>query len=171
MKKYKRNKDRDAAREQRLASVLGMLPATAMSRLRKIVLFNQLKKHGENVCVRCKQEIEFSEQLSIEHIEPWEEKENSVDLFWNLNNIAFSHLRCNMPHSRWGGRNKRKIGLSGTAWCIGHQLFFPVDQFSKSCWNWSGLQKYCKDCLSLRKTGKYNLTEVRKIQCASNLIN
>lgn len=167
-KKYPHSKARDAARQQRLVSELGMLPATAMSKLRKVVFFNQLKKHNENVCVRCGQEIVSPNELSIEHIKPWEGI--SVELFWDLNNVAFSHLKCNVPHNRWGGRNKRKVGPVGTAWCIGHQQFLPDFQFAKSSWNWSGFQKYCKGCLVLRKSGKFKgLQEIRKFQSAKSV--
>jgi uncharacterized protein YdaU (DUF1376 family) len=40
--------------------------------------------------------IETADELSIEHKLPWEGV--SVKLFWSLDNIAFSHLRCNRNH-------------------------------------------------------------------------
>lgn len=74
---------------------LGMPHGTASNRLRKNILFNLLKKHGENVCFKCSEVIDKVEDLSIEHKKPWEGI--SADLFWDLDNIAFSHMFCNRP--------------------------------------------------------------------------
>lgn len=122
---------------------LGMPFGTACNRLRKIVLFNVLKKHGENICVRCSGVIESVEDLSIEHIKPWENV--SVDLFWSLDNVAFSHLHCNVPHSYQGGTSQRKIAPEGMAWCFGHKRFETVENFSKNKTKWNGLQSECRE--------------------------
>ena len=79
---------------------LGMPIGTASHRLRKILLFQQLKKHKENICVRCGLEIETVEELSVEHIKPWEGI--SAELFWDLDNIAFSHMKaCVARRRQW----------------------------------------------------------------------
>lgn len=124
-------------------ATLGMPHGTANGRLRKNIIFHLLQKHGEGVCVRCGTAIEKVEDLSIEHIKPWEGI--SSELFWDLDNIAFSHLRCNVPHVR-GGLVLRKRGPEGTAWCIGHRDFLPVANFHKTKRHWNGLSAYCKDC-------------------------
>jgi hypothetical protein len=95
---------------EKKSSTLGMPHGTATNRLRKILLFSLLKKHGENLCVRCNSLIDRVEDLSIEHLKPWEGI--SADLFWDLNNIAFSHLKCNRPHSNNGGAVA--AGIHGT---------------------------------------------------------
>lgn len=77
---------------------LGMPHGTAAARLRKQVLFHILKKHGENVCFRCEKIIVSVEELSLEHKIPW--MDNDVKLFWDINNIAFSHLSCNVGDAR-----------------------------------------------------------------------
>lgn len=82
------------SRSQAIAQQLGMSLGTASGRLRKMLLFRQLKKHNENVCSRCKKVIEVIEDLSVEHIKPWENR--SADLYWDLDNVAFSHNRCNV---------------------------------------------------------------------------
>ena len=79
------------ARGARKSAFLGMPHGTACNRLRKMVLFNLLQRHGENICFKCSETIEHADDLSIEHKEPWEGV--SVELFWSLENIAFSHLR------------------------------------------------------------------------------
>jgi hypothetical protein len=94
------------ARKQRVVAQLGMPPGTAAGRLRKIILFHLLCRLEENICFKCAKEIVTVDELSIEHKEPWEGR--SAELFWDLNNIAFSHLRCNTIH-------RVKIGEYNTA--------------------------------------------------------
>ena len=77
---------------------LGMPFGTANGKLRKNILFHLLKKHGENFCFHCGAEIETADELSIEHKKPW--LHENVDLFWDIDNIAFSHLTCNVSSQR-----------------------------------------------------------------------
>jgi len=72
---------------------LGMPYGTAQNKLRKMVLFELLKRHNENVCYRCGKKIEVVNELSVEHKKAW--LNISTDLYWDLNNVAFSHLHCN----------------------------------------------------------------------------
>jgi hypothetical protein len=116
-----------------------------------MVLLHLLKKHGENVCFKCLEKIEEVGELSIEHKEPWEGV--SVELFWSLDNVAFSHLRCNTPHRYVGGGvSKRKVGPEGTAWCRRCKLFRPKAEFSRNKSRWNGLQAWCNECLSSRRS-------------------
>lgn len=89
------------------SAVLGMPHGTAVNRLRKNILFHLLKKHGENICFKCGKEIETADTLSIEHKEPWQSNLSS-QLFWDLENIAFSHMFCNRPHRNTGGSEAQK---------------------------------------------------------------
>jgi len=125
------------------AKTLGMPYGTATNRLRKNILFHFLIRLKENMCHVCGKEIKTTDELSIEHKKPWEGI--SADLFWDLENIAFSHLFCNRPHRPHdiGGWNKKKAP-EGMAWCIGHQVFEPVENFWKNASFWNGLEKYCK---------------------------
>lgn len=43
--------------------------------------------------------INTVDELSIEHKEPWENSDNPKELFFNLDNISFSHLKCNISFS------------------------------------------------------------------------
>jgi len=79
---------------------LGEPYGTANAKLRKSILFNLLKKHNENICFHCKKEIEKITDLSIEHKIPWLDSENPIELFYDLNNIEFSHLHCNCSVAR-----------------------------------------------------------------------
>ncbi|HXQ38298.1 MAG TPA: hypothetical protein VN843_30130 [Anaerolineales bacterium] len=121
---------------------LGMPHGTATNRLRKNILFHLLKKHGENYCFRCCESIERVDDLSIEHKQPWEGI--SAELFWDLNNIAFSHLCCNTPHRHNGGGHNRKDAPAGMAWCSVCQKFEPVEAFDKNANHWNGLQRHCR---------------------------
>jgi hypothetical protein len=137
-------------RGARKSTFLGMPHGTACNRLRKIVLFDLLQKHGENICFKCSGIIETAEELSIEHKQPWEGI--SVELFWSLENIAFSHLRCNRNHRyESGGAKLRKVGPEGTAWCRRCKAFLPVSEFSRHASRWNGLQPWCNGCYERRR--------------------
>jgi 5-methylcytosine-specific restriction endonuclease McrA len=134
---------------QRKKDQLGMPFGTAMHRLRKAVVFDLLQRHGENICYVCNSWIETCEELSIEHKIPWQD--NNTDLFWNIDNIAFSHRKCNRPH-RTTGQMRRKIGPEGTSWCKRCKAFKDIHLFSKKRARWNGLNDQCKSCDSeLRK--------------------
>jgi hypothetical protein len=137
------------ARGARKSAFLGMPHGTAANRLRKMVMFSLLEKYGENVCFKCSEKIETAEELSIEHKQPWEGI--SVELFWSLDNIAFSHLKCNRNHRHAsGGAKRRKIGPEGSSWCRRCKSFRPVTEFSRNKTRWNGLQSWCDKCLSER---------------------
>jgi hypothetical protein len=127
----------------------------------------------ENICFKCAKEIVTVDELSIEHKEPWEGR--SAELFWDLNNIAFSHLRCNTIHRvKIGEYNtaKRKIGPEGTAWCIGCQKFESIENFYKSPTRWNGLQGYCKLTMPDRPrgfTGRTRKVSVDSTGCSEDL--
>jgi len=134
----------------RKSAFLGIPHGTACGRLRKMILFNLLRSHGENICFKCSRLIETADELSIEHKQPWEGI--SVELFWDLENIAFSHLRCNTTHRRKGGRAyMRKVGPEGTAWCRNCKTFLPVSAFSRHASRWNGLQPWCNACYERRR--------------------
>ena len=79
---------------------LGMNPATAANQLRKKILFSLLKEAGLDNCYHCGEKIEFIMELSIEHKIPWLDSDNPGKLYFDLDNIAFSHLSCNTSAGR-----------------------------------------------------------------------
>jgi hypothetical protein len=87
---------------------LGVPFGTACARLRKQVMFKLVQETGQDECHKCGLVIESVEELSIEHKEPWQGV--SPDLFWDLDNIAFSHRRCNVRHSRHGTSSRYQHG-------------------------------------------------------------
>ena len=122
---------------------------TACHRLRKSIMFEMLKgRHFDDKCFKCGKPIDTAESMSIEHKIDWQGK--SAELFWDIENIAFSHRKCNRP-SRMAaikaGITKRKVGPPGTAWCNGHKKFLPVSRFYKKEKRWSGYTDRCRDCI------------------------
>ena len=79
---------------------LGMNPATAATRLKKMILFRMAQRLGEDVCFRCGVKIDRIDQFTVEHKEPWLDSEDPTGLFFSLDNIAFSHSSCNTLNSR-----------------------------------------------------------------------
>lgn len=141
-------------RAERIANQLGMPQGTANHKLRKQILFKYVVKAGDNFCHKCGEEIETCDELSIEHKVPWERRDS--DLFWDLDNIAFSHIKCNRPqgftYNEQSSLKLRKQGPEGTAWCNHCKSFLPLDHFSKNASTWNGIQNRCTSCRSkLRK--------------------
>ena len=142
-------KQHEIDRHSNMSNQLGMPRGTAANRLRKLVLFDVLQRHKENVCYRCRLEIQSAEDLSIEHKQPWENVD--VKLFWDLTNISFSHLSCNVRAARRnpvknGGIAQRKIAPEGMSWCRTHKQFLPIENFSKRSGRWNGVMHDCKEC-------------------------
>lgn len=86
---------------------LGMNYGTASNRLVKDILFSLIVETGKDVCYQCGEKIQ-REALSIEHKIPWLDSENPTQVFFDLDNIAFSHLRCNV------GAARRDVAECGT---------------------------------------------------------
>jgi hypothetical protein len=132
---------------------LGMPYGTASGRLRKKILFNLVQETERDVCFRCGEKIKSADEISIEHKKPW--LGINVDLFWDLDNIAFSHLRCNIPHRV---RLPDRVPPKGMEWCSGCQKFRPLSLFRKSKHTGTGskrtLRYYCNECRKLKNWEK-----------------
>ena len=87
--------------------------STASSRLFKILLFENLKRDGSCICYRCQKKINSPEDLSIDHKIPWMYKNNAIDLFFDLKNIAFSHRSCNSSDRRCPFTVRSSTGFKG----------------------------------------------------------
>ncbi|MGC1491865.1 MAG: hypothetical protein WA798_10890, partial [Candidatus Acidiferrum sp.] len=74
----------DAAAHERRAKQLGMHFSTASAKLKKSVLFSLVQETGRDICVVCDEVIESENDLSFEHIKPWESRDTS--LFWDITN-------------------------------------------------------------------------------------
>ncbi len=93
---------------------LGMPQGTAANRLRKTLLFHLVCKLNLNNCHQCKEKIKTEEEFSIEHKEPYLNSENPVEKYFDMNNIAFSHHKCNI-----GARSSSRKPKHGTATMYG----------------------------------------------------
>lgn len=121
------------------SDLLGMNVATATARLKKSVYLDLLHRLGEDECFRCGEPIDNPDDLSLDHKSPW--RFESTELFWDLDNIAHSHRKCNKVD-----RPKRKIGPKGTSWCGTHKKFLPVESFGVNTERWNGLSTICLAC-------------------------
>lgn len=77
----------------KMETQLGVSSGTARWRLLKMTLFRILQKTELDVCYRCGGKILRWQDLSLDHIKDWLDIDPA--LFWDTDNIAFSHLRCN----------------------------------------------------------------------------
>ena len=135
---------------QTKSAQLGMPWGTANAILRKAILYKYIKLAGDHICYKCKLPIDTVDELSIEHKTPWLYGPN--ELFWNLDNVAFSHyIVCNKTDRRSIGHDSkisvalRKQGPEGTAWCTMHKVFMPIEKFSKHTKRWNGVRTLCKE--------------------------
>lgn len=87
-------------RKEAMSKALGMPRGTAENRLRKAIMFSLVQQAGRDVCYHCNCRIDTVSEFSIEHKEPWENSPRAETLFFSLENIAFSHLVCNVKASR-----------------------------------------------------------------------
>lgn len=117
---------------------------TACNKLRKLVLFNLAQKLNANVCFRCREVILTVEDFTIDHKKAW--RSAGAELFWDINNIAFSHSYCNLPT----GVVRREI-VNGRLWCSKCKLFLEIDGFSKDKKQRTGYSLICKDCSNTRR--------------------
>lgn len=92
------------------ARLLGEPYGTACNKLRKMILFKFAKKLKLDFCFRCRNKIENIDDLSIEHKTSWQLSKNPKETFYNLDNIVFSHLKCNIASSNKTGS---RLGESG----------------------------------------------------------
>lgn len=126
------------------SDILGMPFGTACNRLRRIVMFSLLEKHGENVCFKCGKLITKADELSLEHKTAWQNI--GASLFWDLDNIAFSHVGCNLPT----GFVRREI-VDGKLWCSSCKSLHPVSLFHKETRQRTGYALLCKKCSNAKR--------------------
>lgn len=125
-------------------AVLGMPFGTACGRLRRIMMFELLRRHRENMCFRCGGSIDGADDLTLEHKQSWQT--NGAALFWDVNNIAFSHARCNIRD----GYVRREI-VDGKLWCSSCKQSFSVESFHKERRERTGYASRCKNCSNARR--------------------
>lgn len=116
----------DKQRREQIKKQLGIGPGSARNKLIKNLLFDFSKQLGKNICFQCGKEIENEREFSIEHKIPWLNNDDAYDLYFDLENIAFSHLACNIAVARNGFKVKSKSGFKG--------VFHQVNRNSPKKW-------------------------------------
>ena len=134
-----RKRDEEKAKRQ-----LGLSPSTARNLLKRNIIYYLAQKTGMDICFRCGNRIEQPQDISIEHKTPWLDAD--ITLFWDMDNIAFSHRKCNKPNRNNGGSGRKRLRIDGKIWCPQCQEYLSVDNFRRNKNNIDGLQSYCKDC-------------------------
>lgn len=126
---------------------LGMSFGTARAQLQRKVLFDLVQKAEEDICFRCGGKILKLEELSIEHKKNW--LDVNPELFWDLQNVAFSHQKCN------SGNHRNLISCPpNKSWCYVCKTMLPVANFWKAkigAKRSSGLKLECKSCKNTRQ--------------------
>lgn len=74
---------------------LGMSSGKAKNKLQKIIMFMLAQKCNRDICYRCGDKIIDIKDFTIDHKKPWRTDENATELYFSLDNIAFSHFKCN----------------------------------------------------------------------------
>ena len=73
---------------------------TACNRLRKSVMFMLAKRAGRDTCYRCHKRIVSEGEFSMNHKRPWLDSPCPWARFFDTQNIAFSHFKCNIGCGR-----------------------------------------------------------------------
>lgn len=145
MRRNHRDK-RDKRSNQERATQLGMPFGTACNRLRKRVMFRLLCKLKENTCFRCGYMIESVDELSIEHKQFWMHSDDPVNKFFDLDNIAFSHLKCNTKRNPSRNGCYKPEAPNGQAWCSICKSFKIKSEFGPDSRASNGLRSRCNKC-------------------------
>lgn len=126
--------------EKKKKEQLGIHPGTAAHRLRKSILYEFAKRLDVCWCYQCGASIDNIDNFTIEHKKPWLDSDNPVELYFDLDNIAFSHASCNYSSAR---RKKGKPCPSVTA-------------YRKGC--------RCDDCKKIRSIYISNRRKARNLE-------
>jgi len=132
------------------AVALGEPYGTANNKLRKSLLFDFAKRLDEDICYRCGVKIDSIEEFSIEHKVSWLNSEDPIRYFYSLDNIAFSHIKCNLKDSGFKSKGRvskyRRIVKSGNSWCYVCKMEKPLTEFTLNRHRWRGVEYECREC-------------------------
>ncbi len=95
------------------AEQLGMPFGTACGRLRKEVLFHLAQLCELDYCYRCQKKIRSVSDFNIDHKKEWLHSEEPSKLFFDCDNIAFSHSACNHAAARCHSVVRNRTGYKG----------------------------------------------------------
>ena len=126
---------------------LGMSFGTAGARLKRLIIWSLLVELNLEHCYRCEQLMSV-DTYSIDHDINW--LDNDVELFWDITNIRYSHLSCNVQAS---SRNDKHCPEENS-WCSSCKECRPTFEFGNNKRKKNGLDPYCKKC-KRPKNAKY----------------
>ena len=92
---------------KRKSAALGVNASSADSRLKTMLLFKLAGLLNLLDCYRCGGPIESIDQFTKDHKVAWLNSENPSELFFDLDNVAFSHRTCN---------SSAATGTAGLSW-------------------------------------------------------
>jgi len=118
---------------------LGLNHSTANYHLQRMILMHLVKKTGMDTCFRCNKKINNYKDISIEHKKPW--IDTDIGLYWDLQNIAFSHKSCNYSC----GRRNKIINPPGEEWCYKCKNSKKISEFPPSVLK---RRRICKKCFN-----------------------
>lgn len=133
---------------------LGINPGTARNKLVKLLLFDMANKLNQLNCFQCGKKIKNIDDFTIEHKIPWLDSNNPKELFFNLDNIAFSHKVCNIKAAR---KNKKSKGQ-----CSSCKKIKSESEFYKNKSKVRGYEDECKECKKKRTSSKKYRARRRK---------
>lgn len=94
---------------------LGISISTARNKLYKQVLFSLLKEIGKNICYRCGEPIETQDEFCLDHKVEWRYADDPKRLYFDYENISFSHQGCNSKERRNPRCTRSNTGFKGVA--------------------------------------------------------
>lgn len=109
----------------------------ARNRLTRALLFQLV----DRTCYRCGKEIQSIDDWSIDHKQSWRTSDRPRELFYDLVNIAYSHLDCNRQD---GAQRSGEQSAAKTHCPNGH----PYDEENTYLYR---KNRQCRTCNALRQ--------------------
>jgi len=132
--------------------ILGINYSTASRRLTRKVLFRLAELTNMLNCFRCGGAI-TEETFSIDHKVDWMGSLTPVKTFFDLDQIAFSHISCNARHSS-GSKKRIKTPPDGQGWCGLCTQMKPLPEFPPR--KVHKPKERCRQCISRVKNIRYH---------------
>lgn len=146
--------------QQEMKVQLGEPQGTARNKLVNSLIFSMACQLGSSICYQCSKPITSALTMSFEHKKPWLHEPNAKELFHDLDNIAFSHRKCNRPRKELIGKKLRKEYPEGTRRCYKCQRLLLESKFPKDSRRWHGFDARCKDCFNQARRENRHAGEV-----------
>lgn len=101
------------------------------------------------ICFHCGKKIDDIDKMSIEHKTPWLDSDDPVGLFYDLDNICFSHAVCNTGAAR---KPTKKGCPSPTSYLRGCRCNGCVESFrARQRKHWHSCGKQAREARKVRE--------------------